>query len=63
LKLSNTLLKNAEKSSQKNIVKSLILRILNLIRTESYLQAEGTIQYCLDKKKENLKPSILATNQ
>lgn len=62
-KLCNTLLKNTERASQKNIIKPLILLITNLIRNEQYLQAEGMISYCLDRKKENLKAELLKNNQ
>lgn len=38
-KLCSTLLKSAEKSSQKNVIKALILLITNLLRNRQYLQA------------------------
>jgi hypothetical protein len=44
-------------------VKALILIVTNLIRNGQFLQAEGMLQYCLDRKRENLKPALLKTNQ
>lgn len=62
-KLCSSLLKNCERSSQKNVVKPLILLIANLLRNQQYLQAEGMLSYCLDRKKDNLKPEMLKHNQ
>lgn len=52
--LCSYLLKSAEKTSKTNIIKPLTLMISNLLRTESYLQAEGMLSYCLDQKREHV---------
>lgn len=62
-KLCNSLLKSAEKSNQKNVVKALLLLATNLLRNRQFLQAEGMLQYCLGRKRENLKPVLLKSNQ
>jgi hypothetical protein len=45
------------------VIKALLLLITNLLRNRQYLQAEGMLQYCLDRKRENLKTALLKTNQ
>ena len=50
-KVCNSLLKNTERSSPKNVIKPLIVITSNLLRNSQYLQAEGMLSYALDRKR------------